>query len=539
MTSAVLQFLITNGLLSAAVVIFALGFWTLVERRQDARDAAFAGFAIAVAFWVFASVLEHATMGTAQQQFWYRATLFVASLVPAAFLLLALSYGDNRLPSPVMRAAIFAPNAVVLVAAFKVSLLVTQEGALVVPAQSWFGVHFAAVTVIALAALLYASLVRKLIAQTALATIIGGSLLSFGAIFLELYAASTLTYFVEPWVLNAASSVTLIIGIAIISAATIQKKPDLQLRRTGIELTLLLLLIIFTAGSVISAPSPFEFTFRLVLLLLLVIYGTMALRTFVREMQRLKEIEGLHDRLTQLNAVLMRADRLKTRFVSFASHQLRAPLGGIRGYLDMLNRGDFGAMPDAQKRVIGLNLDAVNRLTQTIEMFLDVTKIELGKLDLYVTPTVLADLIAKSVAEMKPLADKKGLDLVVDLPPSLPTVQCDSAKIFHVMVNFIDNAIKYTPAGRITVRAREESGFLVVEVVDTGIGMDQTDRSRLFHLFERGISAVKLESSGEGLGLYIAKNIIDAHAGTVFIESAGKEKGSTFGFRLPLAAKPV
>jgi signal transduction histidine kinase len=376
--------------------------------------------------------------------------------------------------------------------------------------------------------------VRKQIAQTALATIIGGSLLSFGAIFLEMYAAPALSFFVEPWVLNAVSSATLIIGISIISLAGIGKRPDLQLRYTGIELILLLLLVVFTAGIVISAATPFEFTFRFVLLLLLVIYGAMALRTFAREMWRLKEIESLHDRLTQLNAVLMRADRLKTRFVSFASHQLRAPLGGIRGYLDMMNRGDFGAMTDPQKRVIGLNLDAVNRLTQTIEMFLDVTKIELGKLDLYVTPTALGDVITKSVAEMKPLADKKGLVIKLEIPATLPMVQCDSAKIFHVMANFIDNAIKYTPTGSVTVRAREEGGFLVVEVVDTGIGMDQTDRSRLFHLFERGISAVKLESSGEGLGLYIVKNIIDAHGGTVFIESAGKEKGSTFGFRLPL-----
>lgn len=531
MTFDALQFLITNGLLAAAVVIFALGFWTVYEHQQNARDVTFAGMTIAVAFWVFASVLAHATVGTAQEPFWVRSMLVLASLIPSFFLLLALSYGDNRLPSPTLRFLVFAPNVAILFAVFFAPSDAVRSGMLAFGASlSWLGVHFAAVTALALAVILHASLTRKQLAHTALAAVLGGALLAFGAIFLELYANVRLAVLLPSW----AISLTLIVGLALIAWATIRKKLSLDLHRTGVELTLLLLLIMFTAGVVISARTPLEFMVRLCLLLMLVIYGAMALRTFVNEMQRQREIESLHDRLTKLNGVLMNMDRLKTRFVSFASHQLRAPLGGIRGYLDMMNRGDFGALTEPQKRIIGLNLDAVNRLTQTIEMFLDVTKIELGKLDLYVTSTIIPDLVAKSVGEMKPLADKKGLVVTVDLADALPPVQCDSAKIFHVLVNFIDNAIKYTEKGSVTVHAREEGDFLVLDVTDTGIGMDQTDRARLFHLFERGISAVKLESSGEGLGLYIAKNIVEAHGGSVFIESAGKGKGSVFGFRIPV-----
>ncbi len=525
------QFFVTNGLLAAATVLFALGFWIAYEHRQSARDTTFAGMLVAVAFWVFVSALAHATVGTGQEQFWYRSTVFFGSLVPTAFLLLALSYGRNRLPSLPTHTFVIAPTIITFTLAYFAPLTASQGGALTLGiAHGWLAAHFAVVTVVALVLILHASMTRKQIAHTVLAAVLGGALLAFSAIFLALYARGSASLLVPQWML----SLSLFAGLATIAWAIVRKKLHVDLRRTGIELALLLLLVVFMAGIVISATTPLEFMFRLTLLLLLVIYGAMALRTFVREMQRHREIEGLYDRLTKLNTVLMRADRLKTRFVSFASHQLRAPLGGIRGYLDMLHRGDFGTLTEPQQRIIGLNLDAVNRLTQTIEMFLDITRIELGKLDLYITPTDISGLIVKAVAEMQPLADKKGLTLATDVSASLPPVPCDATKLFHVFANLIDNAIKYTQKGGVTVRAREEGGHLVVEVVDTGIGMDTTDRARLFHLFERGISAVKLESSGEGLGLYIVKNIVTAHKGSVFIESAGKGKGSLFGFRIPL-----
>jgi two-component system phosphate regulon sensor histidine kinase PhoR len=152
-------------------------------------------------------------------------------------------------------------------------------------------------------------------------------------------------------------------------------------------------------------------------------------------------------------------------------------------------------------------------------------------------PTDIRDLITRTVAEMRPAIDAKGLALEVAIDPSVTTAVCDSSKIFHALVNFIDNATKYTEKGTVAVRAHVDNDWLVVEVTDTGIGMDPTDRARLFHLFERGISAVKLESSGQGLGLYIVKNIVEAHHGNVFIESAGKGKGSTFGFRIPLVTE--
>lgn len=356
-------------------------------------------------------------------------------------------------------------------------------------------------------------------------------LVSFGSIYLVLFGKGTFVGWVPDWVVASA----LLGGMAIISATILRKNLLENIRFIGAEFFLFFILLIFVTEMATSAGSPEDFNFRLAILIVIVLYGAMMITSFVGEIKRLKEIEDLHKKLTAVNKVLMRADRLKTRFVSFASHQLRAPLGGIRGYLDMLQKGDFGELNKMQKNAVSLNFDAANRLTQTIEMFLDVTKIELGKLDLIRMDTDIRELVDKVVQEMLPVAEKKGLSVTVRTGDDIPVMKVDSSKIYHVLVNLIDNAVKYTESGGVEVRAARVGDDLEIRVADTGMGLDKKGRDELLSLFKRGIAAVKLETSGEGLGLYIVKNIVDAHGGEMIIESEGPGKGSEFGFRIPLS----
>lgn len=356
-------------------------------------------------------------------------------------------------------------------------------------------------------------------------------LISFGSIYLVLFGKGMSVGWVPDWVVVSA----LLGGMAIISATILRKNLLENIRFIGAEFFLFFILLIFVTEMVTSTGSPEDFNFRLAILIVIVLYGAMMMTSFVRERKRLKEIKDLHEKLAAVNKVLMRADRLKTRFVSFASHQLRAPLGGIRGYLDMMEKGDFGKLNKMQENVVSLNLDAVNRLTQTIEMFLDVTKIELGKLDLVRMDTDIRELVGKVVQEILPAAEKKGLSVTVRTEDGIPVMKVDSSKIYHVLVNLIDNAVKYTESGGVEVRVARVGDDLEVRVADTGMGLDKKGKDELLGLFERGIAAVKLETSGEGLGLYIVKNIVDAHGGEMIIESEGPGKGSEFGFRIPLS----
>jgi signal transduction histidine kinase len=165
---------------------------------------------------------------------------------------------------------------------------------------------------------------------------------------------------------------------------------------------------------------------------------------------------------------------------------------------------------------------------------LNVTRIELGKIQLYKRPIIFADLIERAAREMEPLAHKKSLSLIRQNDIALSRVVCDPANLYHALINMIDNAIKYTASGSITVLTKREGTNVVVEVRDTGIGLSESDRHSLFNIYERGVSAVNLQSRGEGLGLFIAKQFVEAHGGTVFFDSLGPGRGSTFGFRLPI-----
>jgi signal transduction histidine kinase len=270
------------------------------------------------------------------------------------------------------------------------------------------------------------------------------------------------------------------------------------------------------------------------MLVILVLYAAMTTRTFLQEVHRAQRVEVMSEQTLKLNKELMEADRLKTRFVSLASHQLRSPISGVRTYLTMFSQDAFGQVNDKQKKVLATNIEALGRLEETVETFLDAAKIQLGKLELFKTEGNVQTLVTRAVSELDPLAKKRGLVLTMEVAEALPPVSCDEGKIMHVLVNLIDNAIKYTKQGGVTVFAAKDGKDVLLKIQDTGVGLDPDDRSRIFEVFSRGMEAVRLDTGGSGLGLYIVKNILDAHGAPITVESEGRGKGSTFSFRLPI-----
>lgn len=246
-----------------------------------------------------------------------------------------------------------------------------------------------------------------------------------------------------------------------------------------------------------------------------------------------KEVARATMDLRSANAKLEELNEMKSNFVSIASHQLRAPIGGVRGYLSMLRDGDYGRLPHKPQGIIEQSMTALDHTLRVIEMFLDVTKMESGKIEIARKPTNLLEVVHDVERELADSAERKGLRLTTKLPATLPTLSFDTEKIRNVIFNLVENSIKYTEEGSVTIVVRKTKDAVECSVTDTGIGIAPEEVPKLFAKFVRAGGGFKV-SHGSGLGLYIIKTLIEAHGGTVFVSSPGEGKGSTFGFRLPI-----
>ncbi|MFA6594124.1 MAG: HAMP domain-containing sensor histidine kinase [Candidatus Buchananbacteria bacterium] len=250
--------------------------------------------------------------------------------------------------------------------------------------------------------------------------------------------------------------------------------------------------------------------------------------------QRVKKATA---KLEATNKELQRLDDAKSEFLSIASHQLRTPTTIIKGYVSMMQEGNFGKVPKILKDNLDKVFIATERLLNLIENLLDISRIEAGRLEFDIKPADLAKIADELKEEFKAKATAKGLKLNVYYSKDLPDVSTDSAKIKEVASNLVDNAVKYTKAGEISLDLHQEGSSVVFSVADTGSGITAGDVGRLFNKFVRGQGMSTIHPEGTGLGLYFARVVIENLGGRIWAESPGKGRGSKFSFSLPLVDK--
>lgn len=262
--------------------------------------------------------------------------------------------------------------------------------------------------------------------------------------------------------------------------------------------------------------------------------GYILIKSVRREVEQKVRLQHLTEKLADANEKLKGLDKLKSEFISLASHQLRSPLTVIKGYASTLTDGIVGDLTDKQKEVVQHIYISAQGLASVVEDFLNVTKIEQGGMKYVFEPTDIRAIVNDLASDMRIPAVAKKLDFQTDIhTDGTFMVNADGTKMKQVFLNLIDNSIKYTKDGFVKVWLNQKDGNMTFGVSDSGVGVSDETRAKLFQKFGRGEGAV-MNGGGSGLGLYLAQEIVKAHGGEIKVDSEGLGHGSTFSVTLPL-----
>lgn len=230
-------------------------------------------------------------------------------------------------------------------------------------------------------------------------------------------------------------------------------------------------------------------------------------------------------------------DRLKSEFLAICGHELKTPLVSITGYLDLMASNRLGPLTDKQTNAVTISLKNASRLNELLSQLLDFARMEAGSMRFDFTPQRIGSMLEEMVQVVMPMANAKQITIVQDIPSELPRAVMDAGLIHRVILNLLDNAVKFTPqSGTITVRARADERHVTIDVVDTGIGIDARHIERVKEPFFQTDTSDTRRTGGMGLGLAIVEKILHGHGSQLHLTSESQH-GTTASFSLKIAQK--
>ncbi len=267
------------------------------------------------------------------------------------------------------------------------------------------------------------------------------------------------------------------------------------------------------------------------LLVFVVFFGILIIRSVLKEVRHREEVEKLANELESANQKLKETDKVRAEMYSFVSHQIKAPIGIIKGFAQLLRDGSYGKIPKKAKETVVYIKTACDRLINLTEMFLNLRRIEEGKMDYEFKEINLIDLAESVFKELKLLADQKNLEFKFECGEKEIKAKVDEQRLRQVFQNLIENSIKYTKQGfvKVAIEVKSEKGIgnsVLFTVSDSGIGIKKEVLPEIFEQFKRAKEARQIQ--GTGLGLYVAREIVKAHGGEIWAESEGEGRGSRF-----------
>jgi signal transduction histidine kinase len=278
-----------------------------------------------------------------------------------------------------------------------------------------------------------------------------------------------------------------------------------------------------------------EVTINIVLFLIGIVLGVFIIKSVNREIFQKEEIEKLAQKLQKTNEELKELDKMKTEFLSLATHQIRSPLTSMRGYISMIFEGDYGEVNENLKEPLRVVEKSSEGLIKIVNDFLDVSRIEQGRMKYNLEVCDFRQIVKNIIEEYRPAIEEKGLKIEFEAKEDDYSVKVDENKMEQVIGNLIDNAIKYTIDGGIKIYLfKNDSKTVQLEVSDSGVGIPPEEIKKLFTKFQRAKGAEKTNVTGTGLGIYLAKRITEDHGGTIKVYSDGEGKGAVFTVTLPV-----
>jgi GAF domain-containing protein len=244
----------------------------------------------------------------------------------------------------------------------------------------------------------------------------------------------------------------------------------------------------------------------------------------------------LFDEIQDKSRQLEVASQHKSQFLANMSHELRTPLNAILGYTELMADGIYGELPEKTMGVLKRLESNGRHLLGLINDVLDLSKIEAGQLVLELSDYSLEDIAQTARSTLEPLAADKKLAFKVEVAPKMPPGHGDGRRLTQVLINLVGNAIKFTDAGEVVIKASASDGSFHVSVHDTGPGISPADQAKLFQEFQQADNAITRKKGGTGLGLAISKRIIEMHGGKIWLESQVGQ-GSTFSFTVPVVVE--
>jgi signal transduction histidine kinase len=242
------------------------------------------------------------------------------------------------------------------------------------------------------------------------------------------------------------------------------------------------------------------------------------------------------ERTEELAAAMVKAqesDRLKSAFLAAMSHELRTPLNSIIGFTSVILQGLAGPLNEEQTKQLGMTRESARHLLALINDVLDISKIEAGQLEIFKRPFDMRQAIESALRVVYPLAQKKNLPLLTSIGPGVGIINNDRRRVEQVLINLVNNAIKFTQHGEVSVQCEIKDSWLETTIHDDGIGIKPEDIDKLFKPFQQIDSGIARGHEGTGLGLSICKRLVTAMGGEISVESQWGV-GSTFKFTLPV-----
>jgi len=508
----------------AALCNFLLGFFVFIKDPSKRINRLFGISGFITSIWVFTNFM----MGAEGTIFWLKSASAFGALVPLTALLWVLELCGRKI-TLLKRFLLSSLGVVFFIISYINGLIITQVKKVYLggfqgetgPLFIFYFIYIILILAFIIYTLLSEYFQSKGIRKLQIGYVLIGGIFYIGTVSVVSFILP-LSGILEYTALDSPSSLFLLF----FTTLAITKYHLFEIRVILTELLVGVMGIVLLILPFLM-PNNFLKILTIGILLLFWAFGYLLIKATHREIKRREEIEKLYQELKVL-------DKAKSEFISMASHQLRTPLTAIKGYISMMIEGSYNHLAPKVKEKMKNVFYSNERLIRIVNDLLNISKIELGKMELNKETVQLEETIDGVYQEMKPEAEKKNLKFIWQKSKiPLPQIELDPLKIRQAISNLIDNAIRYTQKGEIEIKAKKINSKIRVSVRDTGEGLTKEEQRKIFEGFTRGAAGITFWIEGAGLGLYIAKRYIELHQGKIWVESKGKGKGSIFYIELP------